>query len=158
MTNRTTHQAIEVTSIVPGEPDIQNSYRSELTGLLALLQLIWDLCQEFDIKSGACTIVCDSKGALNKIFSTSTNTLRCSSLHADIVAACVRLIEIIPIQLYPQHVKAHQDDVKEFEELTDFKKLNVPMDKKTKIALKQSQYSDEEIELFENHPLSYHTQ
>ena len=40
ITNDDTTAAIQVTSIVPGEIGIQGSYRSELTGLLSILQML----------------------------------------------------------------------------------------------------------------------
>ena len=154
--NRTTTASIQVTSIVPGEAEIQNAYRSELTGLLASLQLIHDTCIKYHITKGSCTVVCDGKGALHKIFSTTKERLKPSTEHADLIAACTQLIDKIPIQLYPQHVKAHQEEVKLFHELSDFEKLNVLMDYKAKQALKHNPYSDIELQQLPQHPLSYH--
>ena len=68
---RETTHAIQVTSTVPGEAKVQNLYCSELTGLLMPLQMIYDICNEFDIKYGSCVVVCNGKAALNKIFSIS---------------------------------------------------------------------------------------
>lgn len=73
----------------------------------------------------------------------------------DLISACGQLIDQIPIDLIPQHVKAHQDDLKEFHKLSQPEQLNVLMDKKVKQALSTLQYSAIEIERFSNHPLSF---
>ena len=101
-------------------------------------------------------MVCDGKGVLKKIFSTTGTYLKPSSEQADLIAAYVRLIENIPIQLYPQHVK-HQDEVKDFHELSEFEQLNVLMDIQTKQALKTNPYSNIELQQLKPHPMSYLT-
>ena len=157
LTNADTTHAMMTTSIVPGEDSIQSAYRSEVTGILASLQMIHDICKQYHITTGSCRIVCDNKGALKKIFTSDASHLKTTTLHADLIAACIELRERIPIDLIPQHVKAHQDELKEFHELNDMEKLNVIMDKKAKQALSTHSYSKEDIMFLTPHPLSFRT-
>ena len=113
------------------------------------------MCIEFDIKSGDCTVICDGKGALKRIFSTSIQQLRSSSEKADLIPACNCLVEYTQIHMYQQHAKAHQDESKEFHELTDCMKLNVLMDKKANLALSSNPYSEEEINQLVSHLFSF---
>ena len=155
ITNESTCDTIQVTSIVPGDTSIQSAYRSEVTGILASLQLLWELCQTYDIKQGTCTVVCDGKGALDKIFAASPQTVKPTWKQADLISACVKLIDMIPIQLIPLHVKGHQDAIRDYRDLSVYEQLNVIMDAKAKIALKNIKYSVEEVSQFPNHPLAY---
>ena len=52
LTNGDTTAAIQISSFTPGNKEIQNAYRSELTGLLGSLQMIYDICKEYQITSG----------------------------------------------------------------------------------------------------------
>ena len=56
--------------------------------------------------------------------------------------------------MIPHHVKAHQDDIKDFCELSDWEKLNVLMDHKAKVTMKNISLSREEIDLLPSHQWS----
>ena len=98
-----------------------------------------------------CAIVCDNKGAIKKVFLTTLQYLKPTTDYADIISACLKLIEKIPISLIPHHVKAHQDDHKEFHKPSEWEKLNVIMDKKAKSALTQLITSKEDTTEFPAH-------
>jgi hypothetical protein len=53
-------------NVVPGHPDDQSTYRSELAGLIVLLVIL--LCSWSGILSGAIEIGCDGLSALSKSF------------------------------------------------------------------------------------------
>jgi hypothetical protein len=55
--------------ICPGSAADQNSYRSEVSGLLAILMMVDQFATFFHIKHGSIEINCDGESALNKIFS-----------------------------------------------------------------------------------------
>ena len=100
-------------------------------------------------------MVCDSKEAIKKIIATQCRNIKPQTVHSDLIGACAQLIERIPIDLIPVHVKAHQDEMKEFYELDTLEQLNVLMDKKAKIALKNSPHTHQDTERFTSHPLSF---
>ena len=49
---------------VPGNPDEQSSYRSELAGISGSLTIITAVCDKYDITSGAITIALDGEQAM----------------------------------------------------------------------------------------------
>ena len=155
LSNPATTSAIQVTSLSPGLPTIQSAYRSELVGILASFQLIYDICKKYKITSGKCTIICDGKGALMKAFSITMNSLRSSTEHSDILAPILKLRRAIPINLIPQHVKSHQDEIKQFSDLTEWEKLNVLMDKHAKHTVKTNPYSHHQLSQLPHHDLSF---
>ena len=151
-----TSASIEISSLSPGETHMQSSYRSEILGILGGLQVLTNLCNKHDIKEGHCNIVCDGKGALMKVF--STYGIKTTTSNADLLSACKSLIEKLPIRLTPHHVKAHQDTVKTFVELSNWEKLNVLMDFKAKQALKRHEHTPlVDIAQYTPHPLSIPT-
>jgi hypothetical protein len=62
-----------------GESTDSNSYRAELFGILATIQLTNTLCSQTRVTTGSCTIYCDNKGALSAIFGHRRPTPRWSS-------------------------------------------------------------------------------
>jgi hypothetical protein len=58
-------------AICPGTADDQNSYRSEIAGLLAILHIIDALVTFYHITYGSIEVACDGLSALNKVFSTA---------------------------------------------------------------------------------------
>ena len=155
LTNATTTDYIQVTSISPGTQDLQCAYRSELLGLLASLQLIADICVEYNINKGGCAVICDGKGALLKIFHETRDTLKLKTPHSDLISACVSLIEAIPVRLTPVHVAAHQNDHKAFLGLDDNAKLNVLADQHAKRALDGHTTPQSIVDMMQPHSLSF---
>ena len=103
------------------------------------------MCEQFHITQRSCAVVYDGKGAIDKVFSASSMLVKPSWKQADLTSACVKLIEKIPIQLIPLHVKGHQDTGQDFQDLSIFEQLNVLMDAKAKIAMSNFTYSSEEV-------------
>ena len=44
-----------------------NSYRSEITGILSILEELKAICDTWGIKKGRCTIFCDGLSALQRV-------------------------------------------------------------------------------------------
>jgi len=51
---------------MPGMPEDQSAYRSELFGLWGILQSLHKLTQDYNIKSGSVVIACESLSVLKK--------------------------------------------------------------------------------------------
>jgi hypothetical protein len=69
------------TSIVPGPPLVQSAYRSEITGLLAILEKLRKLCKNHDIVIGEITISCDGLTALNQALTSHPLSQSANILH-----------------------------------------------------------------------------
>jgi hypothetical protein len=59
--------------VVPGSPDDQSAYRSELTGLYGIVSTIWYLQQKFNVK-GNITVGCDGLSASGKRKNLTTSS------------------------------------------------------------------------------------
>jgi exonuclease III len=145
---------ITATAIPPGPISIQSSYRSELVGLLALLQEILSLCTTHNLISGTLTIYCDNINALRKIFQSDIDFVNPKMLSADIVSAAVQLLHRIPIDILPTHVRGHQDKGIPFDCLSYPHQLNVLMDELAKDTARNNYALKENLNL-DPHPLSF---
>jgi hypothetical protein len=67
----TTQKDILLQSAGPtdGHPKVNSPYRSELSGLLAVLYITKFICHFHAVTSGSLVVLCDNKGALRNIFS-----------------------------------------------------------------------------------------
>ena len=61
--------------VIGSDEDI-NAYRAELTGILAAISFTNDLCNEFEVQQGTCTLFCDSNGALAAAFGHKRPTIK----------------------------------------------------------------------------------
>jgi hypothetical protein len=59
--------------ICPGSTEDQNSYRSEIAGLLLILTIVSAFTSFYHIESGSVKVACDGLSALNRVFSTASN-------------------------------------------------------------------------------------
>jgi hypothetical protein len=142
-------------SSLPPEPShIQSAYRSELVGLLAVLQQILLLCQEYHISKGSITVYCDNITALHRIFHTDIDFVNPKIVSADIVSAAVKVLHMIPITVYPRHIRGHQDKDLSFDKLTYPHQLNVFMDSIAKDTARNRDKLAQHID-FRPHPLSF---
>ena len=110
-----------------------------MTGLFAILEELFFICKEWNIIKGKCTIYCDGLSALNKVEQCTYNNISTRSSNFDLLSACVKLKESIPITLNFQHVKAHQDTHQQYSSLSLESQLNVIMDGPTKDFLDTAQ-------------------
>ena len=112
----------------PGDASIQSSYRSELLGLLGILEELDSRCRKWKIGSGKCRIFCDGVSALQMVEDITTLTMTTTLKSCDLLSACVKLKDSIPLELEFIHVKGHQDDEVQVSQLTIPAQLNVLMD------------------------------
>ena len=124
------------TAINPGRTTDQSAYRSELWGLLRMIQKIYSLCLYHDIQEGAITIACDNTSALE--LSTSTSIpLSITKSNNDILCAIWHVLSKTPVSWHTVHVRGHQDETGKA--LTWLETLNCEMDNKAKQALQNHQ-------------------
>lgn len=117
--------------VVPGEKDTQCSHRSELAGLLGSIVHINHLCSAHDIHQGTVQLGCDGLNAIQVIESTY-EVCKSNRRHFDIIQAITDAIKDSPLTWEFHHVKAHQDDTKDFEDLSFHEQLNVIADDQAK--------------------------
>ena len=96
-------------SKVPGRPEEQSAYRSELTGIAASLKTVQVLCKFHRITEGTITIHLDGKQAL--LNASDDWYLVSTKADFDILKRTRQLIKEIPIQIKWEWVKGHQDDM-----------------------------------------------
>ena len=113
--------------VVPGHPDDQSAYRSELTGLYAMLIAVKMICQFHDIQEGTVTMACDGQSALNKA-KFAYEAASPEQPQYDLIGAIWKLREESPITWKFHWVKGHQDDKKKTSFLDRWESLNVRMD------------------------------
>jgi hypothetical protein len=109
----------------------QNSYRSEICGMLSILAMVDLFVTYYNITSGSIDIACDGASALNKIFSC-VSVLSIDDPCYDLIFSAQTLWKNSPLIWKPRHVKGHQDDNTSFDKLDPYSKLNVEMDSTAK--------------------------
>lgn len=93
---------------IPGPPQSQSAYGSELAGILANLLHIETLCTKYNITEGEIIIACDGQSALNE--SKYEGPVRVTTSNSDILTAIRNLVKNIPIDITSHWVKGHQDN------------------------------------------------
>ena len=120
--------------IIPGSPEDQDPYRSELGGQLGLAAF----CSGFllpTIDKPTLTVACDGKSALSKVFSGRAK-LKARHKHIDLISVINELWEDAPFNIVKEHVYGHQDILGRI--LTQLEELNCRVDVLAKeIALHQ---------------------
>ena len=149
ITNPDRSAYVSASAISPGVKDIQNAYRSELTGILAILEELKAICDQWGLKKGRCTIFCDGLSALNRVDELDDTNLSSKSSSADLLQACKTMKKRLPIDIDFVHVKGHQDRNKLYDKLTLIEKLNIVMDRLAKDML--TAVIENEVTIFEQH-------
>ena len=157
-TTTTSPQYLRGTSISPGSKEIQNAYRSELLGLLGILDALKVTCDYCELKRGKLTMACDGISALEQI-QREADKISCKWKQCDLISACIKLRQEIPIDICFQHVKGHQDESNTYEELTILEKANIWADDEAKTTL-ESFWRREDTTIYNSsplHPLAFPT-
>ena len=148
---------IQGTSIAPGLGRIQSPHRSELVGILAMMEKLTQLSTTHDIKVGHVTLACDGINALDTIRYKNIDKTSPNTKHSDIVSAIKKLRTILPFEVTAKHVKGHQDDLLDFDELDRLAQLNVMMDIDAKSLLEILEQNPSPHELHDNYPSHPHS-
>jgi hypothetical protein len=116
---------------VPGDPEDQDSYRSEMAGLHAIVSLIRAATRIFHLQTVRAHIACDGESALKRSFYNSRPSGFRDS-HWDLLMLLQQQIKGIPhLQLEWHHVAGHQDDVVD-QDLDVWARWNIKMDLRAK--------------------------
>jgi hypothetical protein len=125
-------------NIVPGHPDDQGAYRSELAGLFGIVLVVNALCSWAKLSHGAIEIGCDGLSALDKAFDTWP--LEPADPHFDMLTALRSMISESPLSWTTRHIAGHQDD-DATAELDFWARQNIQMDNLAKIFWMQHSHS-----------------
>ena len=145
----------EGTSIAPGEGDIHSSFWSELTGILAILQKLENICIDQHIQSGTITLHCDNKSALKVIAYWQLQKVNPQRQNADLISACIKLRDSLPISIVCRHMKAHQDSTIRVQDLEPAAQWNVCVDKQAKLLAELVIKGHYNHIVESSHPLSF---
>lgn len=113
-------------NVVPGNPNEQSSYRSELAGISGVLAVVAAVCLKYDLSEGSLTVALDGEQAMLKASSTwpLSPTDTDFDLLVDIRAKILRL----PVQICWQWIQGHQDKNTAFHALSGLAQDNVQAD------------------------------
>ena len=92
---------------VPGSPEHQGAYRSELAGILAVLIILQELCRIHDIQSGSITIGLDGQGAKEE--AEDDDRLSATQPAFDMLLDIRARIKSLPIDCKFKWIKGHQE-------------------------------------------------
>jgi hypothetical protein len=113
--------------ICPGSAADQNSYKSEVSGLLSILTMVDQFVKFFNIDQGSLEVACDGESALNQIFSYVPIT-NINEPCFDLLFIDRQLWQNSPLKWITRHVKGHQDANSPEQALDIYSKLNIEMD------------------------------
>ena len=102
------HNIIAV-NVVPGNPEDQGAFRSELAGLFGQVILVNTICAVHQITQGTIECGCDGKAALEKMFNPDADA-DTNGQHFDLLSATRAALQASPVTWTFRHVKGHQDE------------------------------------------------
>lgn len=109
-----------------------DAYRSELSGLLALVTALQAICSFHNISHGGVVIGCDNDNALERCFDPDWY-IDASTENWDIIKSVRHTVSNLPIAITMQKVAGHRDDTVDWSELNLFEQLNVQCDSMAKL-------------------------
>lgn len=115
-----------------GHFETHDAYRSELSGLLALVIALQLLCSLHNLQSGSVVIGCDNDTALDRCFDLDWY-IDTSAENWDIIKAVRHITATLPITIIMQRVEGHRDNEVPWEDLNLFEQLNVQCDSMAKL-------------------------
>ncbi len=124
---------------VPGPLKEGDSYRCELTGILAVVLIADTICEHHHIPSGSMEIGCDNSTSLRIFHPDFVPEPYEESF--DLVFAIWSRLQRSSITWTPRHVKGHQDDNQRYRRLDRWARLNVEMDCTAKVYWNQVYFS-----------------
>jgi hypothetical protein len=127
--------------VCPGSAREQNSYRSEVAGLLSILIMVDQCVQYYNISEGSIEVACDGESALNKIFSCMY-LLHINDPCYDLLFVAQLLHRRSPLSWCTRHVKGHQDESLQMDTLDIYARLNIEMDTMAKSFLQRAKVTN----------------
>lgn len=122
-----------------GSVTSQGAYRSELIGLVGLSMALWSIEQTLaDRVPSEIIIACDGISALFKSITKDKERLHTRDVHFDVLSSIIGFWHEMTAVPFPVHVRGHQDDSVEVNELPRLAQMNVAMDSLAKSILRSS--------------------
>ena len=112
-----------------------NAYRGELLGLLSIHLILLAVNEVEKNLTGSVSIYSDCLGALGKVATLPTTRVPCRSKHADILKIIMIHCQNFTFSCRYAHVKAHQDDHAQYENLSRPAQLNCMVDMGAKTVI-----------------------
>jgi hypothetical protein len=122
-------------NVVPGQVNVGDSHRCELSGLYGIIVVCHLIVKVFDIKEGAVHVACDNEQAL-KVFHPDFLPDP-QQANFDLVNAIWGLLKESPLAWSYEHVYGHQDRKQRHKGLSYLGRLNIMMDKLAKTVWTQ---------------------
>ena len=119
------------------------AYRGELMGVMAIHLILLSVNKVNPNLQGLATVVCDCLGALNKVETLPPDRIPSRSKHSDILKNIMINCSNISFVIKYEHVEAHQDDHKNFEDLTFHSQLNCVADYKAQQRIRSTDPFDQ---------------
>ena len=96
--------------VVPcyGDPSFHDAYRSEITGLLAIVSILLVICKHHNIEDGIVHIGCDNDSALARCLDEDW-ACKCPTENWDVIQCTRHIISKLPLSLFPVMVTGHLD-------------------------------------------------
>jgi hypothetical protein len=113
-------------NVIPGEPDCQTSYRSEIGGVAGILEALHCVCESHDITSGAVEIGLDGDQAMKAVASDWPLDPSCPDY--DMLQHVRGMIKASRLDFTFRWIPSHQDKNKSFAQLDRWAQLNVECD------------------------------
>ena len=131
-----TDQTITTSSscVTPGPAHAQSSPRSKLMGVLSTIMHCNYICQRFGIQTGTITLYCDNEGVINSV-QAKLDIIKNSRKNYDLLQSIHSALIRSPIQWIFHHIKGHQDELEDYDQLSRPSQLNVLADLKAKEAV-----------------------
>ena len=116
---------------VTGPKSSQSAYRSELAGVISSLTILDILVRHHNITEGAVTIALDGKTAMDE--SRGDWPLSINQKCFDYLQVIRAWIKLSPLTFHFRHVKGHQTDKVEYNQLDWWRKRNKDVDRMAKV-------------------------
>jgi hypothetical protein len=124
---------------VIGSQWCQSAYRGELAGILSIIVLVSKVAKQYKINTGSVTIGCDCMGAIKAVERRDRVSVRWHNF--DILRRIQYETRATPVKFYFHKIKAHQDDIRAYNELDRWEQANVLADRLAKEFLQDPSQS-----------------
>ena len=101
-------KAIKGQNTIPGCPEEQSAFRSELGGVVGVLTVLETLCSHFDLTEGKIELGLDGESVIKKLERPYLPSPK--DPHYDMLLDCKLRLKALPIEVKLRWIEGHQDD------------------------------------------------
>jgi len=116
---------------IPGQPNDQCAYWSELGSIFSTVTMVNLLCKYYTILTSKIQFRCNGLDPLCQCFECWTKPSPLT-LHFDLIKAICQALSLSPLTWWWQHICGHQHNMVSFNKLDTWAQLNIDMDKLAK--------------------------